>query len=154
MLKNPKAQKALRLRYCVSLLSLAPDVESGPAIWSVTRHIASLALRQIRRTDVATTFSHGAVGLLLVDADPHVLAEILDRVGHAAVPGRPRFSCGQQVVSVSVGGSCYPVTAPNGRELLRQAKDLMRRAQAEGGGRLILPPAAAQLAEPAHSPRG
>jgi hypothetical protein len=76
-----------------------------------------------------------------LDTDAHVLPEIRDRAGHAAVPGRPRFIYGRQVVSVSGGGSCYPVTAPSGPELLRQAKDLMRRAQEEGGGRLILPPA-------------
>ena len=88
----------------------------------MTRQIAALALRQIRRTDVATAFSHGlhgAVGLLLVDAEAHVLPGIRDRAGHAAVPGRPPFIYGRQVVSVSGGGSCYPVTAPSGPELLR-----------------------------------
>jgi hypothetical protein len=111
-------------------------VESGHAAWGVTRQIAALALRQIRRTDVATAFSHGlhgAVALLLVDADAHVLPEIPDRAGHAAVPGRPRFIYGRQVVSVSGSGSSYPVTVPSGPELLRQAKDLMRRAQEDRG---------------------
>jgi hypothetical protein len=133
-----ETEKALWLRYRVSLFSLTPDVES-PAAWGVTRQIASLALRRLRRTDVATTFSHGAVGLRLIDADALVLPANLDRAGHAELSGRPRFTCGQHAVSVSGGGSCYPVTAPTGRELLRQAKDLMRQAQEEGGGRLILP---------------
>ena len=143
-------EKALRLRYCVSLLAIAPDVPRGPGIWGVSRQIAALALRRIRRTDVATTFSDGAVGLLLIDADAPILSDILDRTGHAAVPGRPRFTCGQSLVSVSGGGSCYPVTVPSARALLGQARDLMQQAQAQGGDRLILPGGAA-IEDPAPS---
>ena len=147
-----EVEKALRLRYCVSLLAIAPDIRRGPGTWDVTRQIAALAIRRIRRTDAATTFSDGTVGLLLVDADAAILSDILDRAGHAAVPGRPRFTCGRSLVSVSGGGSCYPVTVPNGRELLGQARDLMRQAQVEGGDRLILP-GADTGADPAHRSR-
>jgi hypothetical protein len=76
-------------------------VESGHAAWGVTRQIAALALRQIRRTDVATAFSHGlhgAVGLLLVDADAHVLPEIRDRAATRPCPDGPGLS--------TVGRSC------------------------------------------------
>ena len=134
-----EAEKALRLRYCVSLLCLDPDVDR-PSARGIARHIARIAGRQLRQTDVAATLSASTVGLLLVGAEPGTLSAILDRAGSAMEPGRPRFACGRQVVSVSGGGGCYPVTAPSAAELLRQATDLMRRARGEGGNRLLLPP--------------
>jgi hypothetical protein len=133
-----EVEKALRLRYCVSLVCLAPDVER-PADGRLARHIARAAGWPLRRTDVTTTLSPVAVGLLLVGAEPCTLSTILDRAGGAERPGRPRFACGRRLVSVSAGGSCYPVTAPTAAELLRQARDLMRRARSEGGDRLVVP---------------
>jgi hypothetical protein len=139
-----EAEKALRLRYCVSLLCLDPDVD-GPSARGVARHIARIAARHLRQTDVATTLSASTVGLLLVGAELGTLSAILDRAGGAMEPGSPRFASGRQVVSVSGGGGCYPVTASSAAELLRQATDLMRRARGEGGNRLLLPPLAAPV---------
>jgi GGDEF domain-containing protein len=64
---------------------------------------------------------------------------ILDRAANAHLPEGRRFVRGRQIVSVRVGASCYPITAPDRTTLLRQASDLMHRAQCEGGNRLILP---------------
>jgi hypothetical protein len=143
-----EAEKALRLRYCVSLLCLDPDVD-GPSARGVARHIARLVGRQLRQTDVAATLSVSTVGLLLVGAEPGTLSGILDRTGSAMESGHPRYACGRRVVSVSGGGGCYPVTAPSATELLRQATDLMRRARGDGGNRLLLPPLPASAASPA-----
>lgn len=140
-----EAQKALRFRYCVSLLCLKPDIE-GARARGVARHIARIAARLVRQTDVATTLSASTVGILLVGAEPSTLAGILDRAGSAGEPGRPQFACGPRVVSVSGGGGCYPVTASSAAELLGQATDFMSRARREGGARLLLPPLATPIA--------
>jgi hypothetical protein len=139
-----EVEKALRLRYTVSLLCLAPDV-AGPAARDIARHIARIAGRHLRQTDVATTLSGTTVGLLLVGADPCTLSAILDRAGSATSPGSPRFACGSRTVSVSGGGGCYPVTASSATDLFRQATGFMRRARREGGARLLLPPLPASL---------
>jgi GGDEF domain-containing protein len=133
-------EKANRLRYCVSLICLTPDVLEAPASAALTRVIARIALRQLRRTDLATTLSPDVVALFLVDTEPAALARILDRVANARLPEGRRFVRGQEVVSVSGGASCYPVTAADGAALFREASDLMHRAKREGGDRLILPP--------------
>lgn len=133
-------EKANRLRYCVSLVCLTPDVEAPQADPDLTRAIARIALRQLRRTDLAATLSPDVVGLLLVDTEPGVLARILDRAANARLPEGRRFVRGRQIVSVSGGASCYPITAPDRRALYREASELMHRAKREGGDRLILPP--------------
>ncbi len=138
-LLDREIEKAVRLRYRVSLMCLTPDVSAGPGRGRLVRHIARVAARQLRRTDVATVLSDSAVGVLLLDAEPCTLARILDRVGSAAEPGHPRFARGRQLASVSGGGGVYPLTARSGAELLRQAMGLMRRARREGGDRLLVP---------------
>jgi hypothetical protein len=132
-------QKANRLRYCVSLVCLTPDLAAPQVSPDLTRAIARIALRQLRTTDLATTLSRETVALLLVDTEPAMVDRILDRAANAHLPEGRRFVRGRQIVSVSVGASCYPITAPDRTTLLRQASDLMHRAQREGGNRLILP---------------
>lgn len=133
-------EKALRFRYTVALLCLAPDVASTAAR-TVARRIAEIAHGTLRQTDVTATLGPSTVGLLLVGAEPCTLSRILDRAGGAvAEPGNPRFACGRRLVSVSAGGSAYPATAPSAAGLLGQAQDLMRRARREGGDRLLVPP--------------
>jgi GGDEF domain-containing protein len=133
-------EKANRLRYCVSLVCLAPDNTVPQVSPDLTRHIARIALRQLRSTDLATTLSPETVALLLIDTEPAMLSRILDRMANAQLPEARRFVRGRQMVSVSAGASCYPLTAPDRTTLLREASDLMHRAQREGGDRLILPP--------------
>jgi GGDEF domain-containing protein len=132
-------EKANRLRYCVSLVCLTPDVLEPQANPDLPRAIARTALRQLRRTDLAATLSPDVVALLLIDTEPGVLARILDRVANTRLPEGRRFVRGRQVVSVSAGVSCYPITAPDGTALFREASQLMHRARREGGDRLILP---------------
>jgi hypothetical protein len=132
-------EKANRLRYCVSLVCLTPDVRAPQPDPELTRTIARTVLRQVRRTDLASMLSPDVVGLLLVDTEPGVLGRILDRVANAHLPEGRRFVRGRQVVSVSGGASCYPITAPDRTALFREASHLMHRARREGGDRLILP---------------
>jgi hypothetical protein len=132
-------EKANRLRYCVSLVCLAPDVDLAHLSSDLTRDIARMALRRLRSTDVATTLSRDTVALLLVDTELGMLGRILDRTANAQLPEGRRFVKGRHAVSVSAGASCYPLTAPDQTTLLREASDLMHRAQREGGDRLILP---------------
>jgi GGDEF domain-containing protein len=123
----------------VSLVCLTPDLTVTQVDPDLTRAIARTVLRQLRRTDLATTLSADVVGLLLVDTGPDALGRILDRAANARVPEGRRFVRGRQIVSVSVGASCYPITAPDRTALLREASQLMYRARREGGDRLILP---------------
>jgi hypothetical protein len=132
-------EKANRLRYCVSLVCLTPDVDLSHLTRDLTRTIARTALRRLRGTDLATTLSRDTVALLLVDTEPGMLGRILDRTANAQLPEGRRFVRGRQTVSVSAGASCYPLTAPDRATLLREASDLMHRAQQEGGDRLIVP---------------
>jgi hypothetical protein len=132
-------EKAKRLRYCLSLVCLTPDLDEGEIDPGLTRAIARSALRHLRRTDLASTLARDVVGLLLVDTEPGVLDRLMDRAADACFPTGRRFLRGRQVVSVSVGASCYPVTAPDQVTLLGEATQLMRRARREGGNRLIVP---------------
>jgi hypothetical protein len=138
-------ERANRLRYCVTLVCLSPDLTAPQADPGLTRAIARTLLRQLRRTDLATTLSQDVVGLLLVDTEPRVLGRILDRAANAQLPEGRRFVRGRQIVSVSGGASCYPTTAPDKRALLREASLLMHRARREGGDRLIVPPLPAPM---------
>jgi hypothetical protein len=132
-------ERATRLRYCVSLACLMPDLDVAQPDPDLTRAIARIALRQLRRTDLATTLSGDVVGLLLIDTEPEVVGRILDRTANARLPEGRRFVRGRQIVSVSAGASCYPITAPDRTALLREASQLMHRARREGGDRLLLP---------------
>lgn len=131
--------KAIRLQYCVSVLCLRPDLAAGTAGASVVRQIAQTALRPLRATDLATTFSVDSatcIALLLIDAETRTLPQILARVTELQAlavwaEGAP--------LSWSAGGSCYPQTVSSGRDLLHQAVELMTCAKAEGGNRLCLP---------------
>lgn len=139
LLLHLEVQKAVRLQYCFSVVCLAPDLPEGAPPPSLAGRIAEVTLRQLRGTDVATTFSDGrVVGLLLIDADAGSLRRILDRATEAArLAAAP--SPGAAPLSLSAGASSYPETATSSRELLRQAIELLTRAQAEGGNRFYLP---------------
>jgi GGDEF domain-containing protein len=141
LLLHLEIQKAVRLQYCVSVICLAPDVPAQSASPTLPAQIAESAVRQLRGTDVATIFSAGgSVGLMLIDADTRTLGQILDRATDAARVAVSQAVSGQdQPLSLSAGASCYPEKATSGRDLLRQAADLLAQARAEGGNRLYLP---------------
>ena len=90
-------EKANRLRYCLSLVCLTPDLDEPQVGADLTRAIARIALRNLRSTDLATTLSRETVALLLVDTDPTMLARILDRTANAQLPEGRRFVRGRQM---------------------------------------------------------
>jgi hypothetical protein len=140
LLLHLELQKAVRLQYCVSVVCLSPDVPQSTLDPSLARKIAETAVRHLRGTDVATTFTTGpSVGLLLIDADTRTLPQILERAREGAQAAIQAQGGPDQPVSLSAGAGCYPETATTGRDLLRQATDLMVRARTEGGDRFYLP---------------
>lgn len=131
---NHEVRKARRLGYGLSFLCLSADVsptEEDPAL--VTR-VAEVALTVLRETDLGTTLTSRSIGVLLVDAPLQTLPTILRRITDALSGLRSPTG-----LTVSVGGSCYPHTAPSSRELVQQAIDLMTIAKKDGGDRLYLP---------------
>jgi hypothetical protein len=140
LLLHLELQKAVRLQYCVSVVCLTPDLPPASLDRALAKKIAETAVRQLRGTDVATAFSAGpSVGLLLIDADTRTLPQILERAREGARVAVQAHGGTDQEVSLSAGAGCYPETATTGRDLLRQATDLMVRARAEGGDRFYLP---------------
>lgn len=131
---NHEVRKAGRFGYCLSLLSLSPDVspdeDNDPGL--VTR-LAEATLAVLRGIDLGTTLLPRGITVLLVDADLWTLPAILARIT-ASLSG---WRAG---VTLSVGGSCYPHAVTSPSELVQQAIDLMTRARKDGGNRLYLPP--------------
>lgn len=138
LLLHLEVQKAVRLQYCVSVVCFTPDLQTVDP--GLAERIAESAVRHLRGTDVATTLSQSSIGLLLIDANLRALPPILSRATAAAAQAAAQTLAARQgPVSLSAGASSYPETATSGRDLLRQASDLMSRARAEGGDRLYLP---------------
>jgi hypothetical protein len=119
---------------------IPPDLRGRLPVRDLSEHVARIALGHLRRTDSATTFPDGGVGLLLIDADPRALARIVGRVSGATLGGRPRFAFRGETVSVSGGGSCYPLTASTASAVLLHAIELTRLAKEGGGDRLLIGP--------------
>ena len=126
-------QKANRLSYCVSVVSMAIErLDRGPhgSLASLAENVAA----HVRSTDLVAVIPPRFLALLLVDAPTNSLESIVGRV--SSETGLSETETGW-----SAGGSCYPATAQRTTDLLQQATDLMTRAAADGGNRLYLPPA-------------
>lgn len=136
---NHEVQTATRLRYCLSILCLTPDLRPGEVAPALTEQMAKAAIRCLRATDLASTLPPASTMLLLIDADLSALPGIFQRLKGALqpllVPARPK----EDRLTLSGGGGCYPLTASSASGLLQQALELMGRARAEGGDRLYLP---------------
>lgn len=128
---NQEIHKATRLQYPVSILCLTPDRGPPAAPSSFPGRLARRVVQHVRATDLVTDLDVHQIALLLVDAETRNLSGIVERLKEGLGFRTP--------LTVSGGGSCYPQTASDGRELLQQAVDLMRQAKREGGGRLYLP---------------
>lgn len=123
--------KAIRLQYPLSLLCLTPDRPDAEITGALIHRLATLSALRVRATDLAASLDPSSVAILFVDAETRNLSGILKRLKEELDPGLR--------LTVSAGGGCYPETASSGDELLEQAGELMRRANAEGGDRLYLP---------------
>ena len=140
LLVELEVQKAVRLGYCFSVVCFMPNLPPNGADPQLGAEIAKAAIRQLRATDVATTFAHGsgaAVGLLLIDAELGDLPPIFSRL-KPDLETSFTADAGQRL-TWSGGGSCYPQTATGRRDLLRQAFELMARAEKKGADGFYLP---------------
>ena len=82
----------------------------------------------IRATDAISARNGDCITMLLVDAEDTNLPTIMDRL-----------TPGLEGIPWSAGGACYPKTAANADELLKQAETMMARAKVDGGRRFYLP---------------
>ena len=137
---NHEIHRATRLQYPVSLLCLTPDLTRGAVNPFLLSRLARQAVSQLRATDLVTKLDGQKVALLLADAETRNLPVILKRVKEGLDLISPEKQPSKMSLTLSAGGSCYPQTASNAGELLRQAVKLTGRAKAEGGNRLCLPP--------------
>ena len=122
-----EVEKAQRLRYCLTLACLTTDGVPAETGESSVSSLAENVTRHLRSTDVVAPRTPTSLILLLVDAETTHLPLILRRL-----------TTGLEAVGWSAGGSCYPKTAARAEDMLRQAADLMAKAQGEGGNRLYV----------------
>lgn len=133
-----EVQKALRLRYCFSVLCIRPEPCPEIAASSLIPECARIALGRLRATDLAAGLTPASLGILLIDAEVAALPAIYDRIReeldarcHGLKKPNGRFHW-------QAGGACFPATAASGRDLLAEAIRLMNRAGREGSDRLYL----------------
>lgn len=132
-------QKAVRLKYGLSLVCLAIDLPPDDADPSLTKQVAESAIAHLRGTDVVTILGHTGFALLLVDAEPASVRGVVGRAMEAFEIGALNPGYRGARLTWSAGGSFYPRTAAHGTELLDEAIQLMNRAKQDGGHRLYLP---------------
>lgn len=132
-----EVHKAIRFQYPLSILCLAPDLPPTDAS-PLANQLARVAVRHVRATDAASILPPSNVALLLVDAEARNVAAILQRLRQAFEPLPLPATRKERRLTFSAGAGCYPRTAANGRELIVQALDLMKRAKTEGGDRLYV----------------
>jgi GGDEF domain-containing protein len=140
-----EVRRALRLQYYVSVLALQVDAEARllAADWTVLHRLIAEVIRDhIRNTDVVSVPSTPPrLQVLLVSPSLENLPAIIGRIT-SVVNARLFETVGAAVrVTLSLGGACFPTTARNRPELVRQAETLSIEARAdpvEGGHRYRL----------------
>jgi len=134
-----EVRKAFRLRYCVSVVCIAPDVHPHDVAPEYARYLGARATQQLRTIDSVTMLRRDALGILLIDADPSKLPLILNRLMKDLCAHPMKASGHARRPTWSAGGSSYPATAHNKGELLEQAVSLMLKAKKDGGNRSYIP---------------
>src|SRR5262245_14354343 len=132
LLLGLEIQKSRRLHYSVSVVCLHVNIQGGP---SSMAPLAQRAVREIRSTDVVVEFMPDSLALLLVHAETFSLPAIV----HRLTEHLQGFLPDPTALTWSAGGASYPQTAGGADALLRQARELMARAENDGGDRLYLP---------------
>lgn len=124
--------KARRLRYCVSVVSLCPDVASATKPdWRTVA--AARIIQHVRATDVVALVPEDSLTLIVVDADTRALRSIVNRI-----VDRAHGVCQEGETTWSAGAACYPITVTDAAKVMPQAVELMTLAQGDGGNRLYL----------------
>lgn len=134
-----EVKKAVRLQYYVSLLATHADAEDGKPIETplvVSRRLALLISATIRSTDLVAVVATGPdVHALLVGTPLGSIPAVVERITRATdsnvfdIDGRRGF------IGLSLGGACFPTTARNGDDLVRQAGAATTNAQRDRTGR-------------------
>lgn len=126
-----EVQKATRLSYCVSVVSMEVEPSDRAPHESLAALADEMAAR-VRATDLVAVIPPRFLALLLVDAPTNSLQSIVGRLSSET-------GLSETQTAWSAGGSCYPATAQRTGDLLQQATELMTQAAADGGNRLYLP---------------
>jgi hypothetical protein len=128
-----ETQKALRLRYSISVLCVSvSEGDQGEDPPPPTKYVAQEMIRRLRATDVATLLSPSAVGILLVDADIQSVRQVFERATETLRDHPASYEGRESRVTLRAGAVCFPGTVTNASDLMRQAIALMGRASAEG----------------------
>ena len=134
-----ETQKALRLRYSISVLCVSVSETHQGEDPPLTGYVAQEMIRRLRATDVATLLSPSAVGILLVDAEIQSVRQVFDRATETLRDHPVSLEGRESRVTLRAGAVCFPGTVTNASDLMRQAIALMGRASAEGTTSLYLP---------------
>lgn len=128
-------RKAERLRYSVSVLSLAPDAPPTNADRATTKSITDQIVHHLRGTDLVLPVGACSLLLLLLDANTMALPGIFRRIA-GLLHSLPLTEDGPS--TWSGGGASFPETAGSTRRLIREAGELMARARVDGGNRFYV----------------
>lgn len=134
-----ETQKALRLRYSLSVLCVSVSETLQGENPPPTRYVAEAMIRRLRATDVATVVSPSVVGILLVNAEIQSVREVFDRATETLRDHPVSFDARESRLILRAGAVCFPGTVTNASDLMRQAIALMGRASEEGTASLHLP---------------
>jgi hypothetical protein len=140
---NLEVEKAMRLRYCVSVVAVSirpwtERVEEGRTP-PLAMRFAEMAARRLRRIDLLTALAPNCIGLILIDADPLALPVIVGRAAEQWETASVAYEGSSWRIEWRAGAGSYPQTANTATALFRQATDLMVRAEAEPSQRVYLP---------------
>jgi PleD family two-component response regulator len=134
-----ETQKALRLRYSISVLCVSVSEIPQRHDPSLTRNVAKAMIRRLRATDIATVLSPSAVGILLVDTKIESLRQVFDRATESFREYPVSLETQESRVMLRAGAVCFPGTATKASDLLSQAMAFMGRASHEETISLHLP---------------
>lgn len=134
-----ETQKALRLRYSISLLCVSVSETPQGENPALTRYVADTMISRLRATDVASVLSPSTVGVLLVDAEIQSVRQIFDRATETLQDHPVSFEGRTSRLTLRAGAVCFPRTVTKASDLIRQASALMGRAAGEGTVSLSLP---------------
>lgn len=134
-----ETQKALRLRYSISVLCVSVSETSRGDNPALTRYVAEAMIRRLRATDVAAVLAPTLVGILLVDAEIQSIRQVFDRATETVRNRSVTFDTRESRPTLRAGAVSFPGTVTNASDLLRQAIALMGRAPREGTVSLHLP---------------
>ena len=127
-----ETRQAARLQYAVSMLTIHQSRNGdGADPRGAAEQLAEVVSPLVRDTDlIEVAPSTGRVRVLLVGGALEDLERIIQRI--IAEVSHHRFD-EQHTLTVRIGGSCFPGTAGNSRDLLLQADTLAEEARRERG---------------------